>query len=338
MPNATDSSTPRVLLTTTSYQDTPGPHHDALAASGFEIVRARGPLTDKQLLDILNDPSSGGGFDGLLNGDDHITAQVIDAMLDADRPLKVIAKYGIGLDSIDVQHATAKNVPVLFTPGVNHTTVAEHAFGLMIALSKHFWPHLHAVKTGDWKRITGSELAGKTIAVLGMGRIGKEVVKRAVAFDMKPIGYDIYWDDDFAAATGLTRCDTLADALKQADVVSLHLPLVDDTRELIRAETIATMKPTAIVINTARGGLVNEADVADACKNGKLAGYGTDVLNEEPMKPGHPYQPIDNIIVTPHVGSRTNESVGRQAMRATTNLVQFLTGGTDYIQANKTGD
>jgi D-3-phosphoglycerate dehydrogenase len=323
--------TPRILLTTTSYQDTPGPHHDALADAGFDVVRARGPLTDQQLLDLVQQHD---GFDGLLNGDDHITANVIDAMLAADRPLRVIAKYGIGLDSIDVDHATAKGIPVLFTPGVNHTTVAEHAFGLMVALSKHFWPHLHAVKSGGWKRITGSELAGKTLAVLGMGRIGKEVVKRAVAFDMKPIGYDLYWDEDFAHAQGLTRCNTLADALQQADVVSLHLPLVDDTRELIRAENIDAMKPSAIVINTARGGLVNEQDVAHACKNGKLAGYATDVLNTEPPADDHPFNHIDNVIVTPHVGSRTTESVGRQAMRATTNLVQYLTGGDDYIQAN----
>ncbi|MEM6334415.1 MAG: phosphoglycerate dehydrogenase [Planctomycetota bacterium] len=326
--------TPRILLTTTSYQDTPGPHHDALADSGFEVVRARGPLTEQQLLDILQDPTSGGGFDGLLNGDDHITAQVIDALLAAPRTLRVIAKYGIGLDSIDVDHATAKNIPVLFTPGVNHTTVAEHAFGLMIALSKHFWPHLREVKAGGWKRITGNELAGKTIAVLGMGRIGKEVVKRAVAFDMKPIGFDLYWDDAFAADHGLTRCDTAEAALAQADVASLHLPLTDDTHHLIRAETIAAMKPSALVINTARGGLVNESDIANACANGKLAGYGTDVLNTEPPAPDHPFNAIDNIVVTPHVGSRTRESVGRQAMRATTNLVQYLTGGSDFIRAN----
>src|SRR5207237_10786025 len=119
------------------------------------------------------------GFDGFLNGDDDITAKVIDAALAARTPLKVIAKYGIGLDSIDVKHATSLKIPVLFTPGVNHTTVAEHAFGLMIALSKHFWPHLRSVKSGGWKRITGNELFGKTIAIMGMGRIGEEVGKCA---------------------------------------------------------------------------------------------------------------------------------------------------------------
>src|SRR3954470_17446012 len=166
----------KILLTTTSYQDTPGKHHDVLAKSGFEVVRARGPLTEQQMLDLV---TGNNGFDGFLNGDDHITAKVIDTALNAKRPLKVIAKYGIGLDSIDVKHATEKKIPVLFTPGVNHTTVAEHTFGLMIAVAKHFWLHLKSVKSGGWKRQTGSELAGKTIAILGMGRIGKEVAKRA---------------------------------------------------------------------------------------------------------------------------------------------------------------
>ena len=113
--------------------------------------------------------SEHGGFDGLLNGDDEITAKVIDAALAAPTPLKVIAKYGIGLDSIDVDHATSKKIPVLFTPGVNHTTVAEHAIGLMVAAVKHFWLHMRSVKAGEWKRQTGSELAGKTLGVLGMG-------------------------------------------------------------------------------------------------------------------------------------------------------------------------
>jgi len=323
----------RILLTTTSYQDTPGAHHDVLADSGFEVVRARGPLTEDEMLKLIADH---GGFDGLLNGDDAITAGVIDAALAAPTPLKVIAKYGIGLDSIDVDHATSKQIPVLFTPGVNHTTVAEHAFGLMIAVSKHFWPHLSAVKHGAWKRITGSELAGKSIAVLGMGRIGKEVIKRAVAFDMKPFGFDLYWDEPFAEQHKVTRCGSAEEALTRGDVISLHLPLTDETHHLIRTETIATMRDGAILINTARGGLINEPDLAQACKVGKLAGYGGDVLDEEPMKPGHPFQELDNVVITPHVGSRTLESVGRQAMRATKNLVNFLNGDSDYIQANKT--
>lgn len=319
----------RILLTTTSYQDTPGRHHDLLAESGFEVVRARGPLSEQQMLELI---AAEGPFDGTLNGDDIFSPAVIDALLPQ---LRVIAKYGIGLDSIDVDYATSKNLPVLFTPGVNHTTVAEHAFGLMVAVAKNFLPHIREVDAGNWKRITGCELAGKTIAVLGMGRIGKEVIKRAIAFDMRPIGYDVYWDADFAQEYGVERCDHIDDALNDADVVSLHMPATDETRGLINAERLAYMKDGAIIINTSRGGLVVEQDIVDACNSGKLRGYGTDVLEREPMQTPHPFQGVDNIVVTPHVGSRTNESVERQAVRATLNVVNFLNGIDDFIQANK---
>jgi D-3-phosphoglycerate dehydrogenase len=321
----------RILLTTTSYQDTPGQHHEVLDASGFDVVKARGPLQEAAMLDLIK---SNDGFDGLLNGDDLITAKVIDAALAAKTPLRVIAKYGIGLDSIDVKHATAKKIPVLYTPGVNHTTVAEHTFGLIIALAKHFWPHLRSVKGGGWKRITGSELAGKTIAIMGMGRIGKEVAKRARAFEMTVRGYDVYWDEGFARACSVTRCTTLEDALHNADIVSLHMNLDDSNRGFINKTRIAAMRKGAIIINTARGGLVVEQDIADACKSGHLGGYGGDVLDHEPPAPGHPFNELDNIIITPHVGSRTFESVERQAMRATMNIINFLNGEKDYIQAN----
>ncbi|MCL2647590.1 MAG: phosphoglycerate dehydrogenase [Phycisphaerales bacterium] len=322
----------RILLTTTSFQDTPGRHHDLLKNSGFEVVTARGPLHETQMLELIRKDGDAGGFDGLLNGDDAITAKVIDVALPR---LKVIAKYGIGLDSIDVKYATSRKLPVLFTPGVNHTTVAEHTFGLMIAAAKHFWPHLRSVKGGGWKRITGSELAGKTIAVLGVGRIGKEVVKRAIAFDMTPIGYDCHWDAAFAAQQhGLKHAATIDDAIENADFVSLHMSLADDDRGMVNKAFIDKLKKGAVIINTARGGLVNEADVAEACRSGRLGGYAADVLDVEPQKVPHVFQDIDNIIVTPHVGSRTFESVERQALRAVTNIVEFLKGGKDFIQAN----
>ena len=319
----------RILLTTTSYQDTPGAHHAALEASGFDVVRARGPLNEQQMLDLI---AESGPFDGTLNGDDHFTPKVIDALLPQ---CKVIAKYGIGLDSIDVPYATSKKIPVLFTPGVNHTTVAEHAIGLMIALAKHFWPHLQAVKEGAWKRITGNELMGKTLGVLGMGRIGKEVLTRGIAFGMKPVAFDEYWDEDFAKQHGVEKAASAEDVLKVADVVSLHMPMTDKTAKFINADRLATMKDGSIIINTARGGLVDEPAVADACRSGKLKGYGGDVLETEPMKSPHIFQELDNIIITPHVGSRTFESVERQAMRATQNIVNFLKGDSDFIQANK---
>jgi D-3-phosphoglycerate dehydrogenase len=318
----------RVLLTTTSFQDTPGKHHDILNGSGFEIVSARGPLNEQQMLDLI----AKGGFDGLLNGDDAITPKVIDAALPK---LKVIAKYGIGLDSIDVAYATAKRIPVLFTPGVNETTVAEHTFGLMIAIAKSFWPHLKSVKAGGWKRQTGIELYGKTLGVLGMGRIGKEVIKRGIAFGMTPIAYDPHFDHAFGKQYSVKQCATAEDVLREANVVSLHMFLSPETRGFINKHNIAMMKDGAIIINTARGGLVIEADVAEACKSGKLRGYGGDVLEHEPQKAPHIFQEIDNILITPHTGSRTYESVERQGLRAAMNLVNFLKGDSDYVQANK---
>jgi D-3-phosphoglycerate dehydrogenase len=319
----------KILLTTTSYQDTPGAHHDLLASSGFEVVRARGPLNEAELLALI---AQEGPFDGLLNGDDHITAKVIEAL---GPQLKVIAKYGIGLDSIDVAYATSRKLPVLFTPGVNHTTVAEHAFGLMICLVKSFWPHLSSVKGGHWKRQTGRELCGKTMGIIGLGRIGREVALRARAFGMPCLAHDLYWPEDFAAEQQVARATSADEVLAQADIISLHMNLTDETKGFINASRIATMKDGAYLVNTARGGLIVEADVAAACASGKLAGYGADVLVEEPMQPGHPFQGIDSIIITPHIGSRTFESVERQALRATHNIVNFLRGGSDYIQANR---
>ncbi|MEM1108548.1 MAG: phosphoglycerate dehydrogenase [Planctomycetota bacterium] len=322
----------KILLTTTSYQDTPGDHHQVLQDSGFEVVRARGPLNEAEMLDLIE---TSGGFDGLLNGDDEINVTVIDALLAAPTPLRVIAKYGIGLDSIDVDHATAKRIPVLFTPGVNHTTVAEHAFGLMIGLSKYFGMHLRETAAGRWTRKTGVELAGKTLGVVGLGRVGREVVPRGRAFGMDVIAYNRTWDEGFANQYGVTHCPTPQDVLEQADVVSLHLPLLPNTAEMVDAAMIGRMKDGAMIVNTSRGGLVVEADIVAACRCGKLHGYATDVLATEPMTRPHPFDGVENIFVTPHIGSRTIESVGRQAMRATKNLVNFLTGGDDYIQANE---
>ncbi|CAN5356501.1 NAD(P)-dependent oxidoreductase [soil metagenome] len=323
----------RILLSTTSYQDTPGAHHDLLAASGFEVVRARGPLNEAQLLDLIE---SNDGFDGLLNGDDQINAKVIDVGLATRAKLKVISKYGIGLDSIDQKHATLRKIPVLYTPGVNETTVAEHTIGLMIASAKHFYPHITAVQNGKWTRQTGTELFNKTLGVLGLGRIGKEVVKRASAFGMTLIGHGSHWDDEFAKQYKLERLATREDVLRRADVISLHMHLTDETRGLINRQTIELMKPGAIVVNTARGGLVVEQDVVAACRSGRIQ-YAADVLATEPIKAPHAFQGVPNLIVTPHVGSRTHESVVRQAVRATKNLVNFLRGDKDYIQSEFRG-
>ncbi|MFM7042798.1 MAG: phosphoglycerate dehydrogenase [Planctomycetaceae bacterium] len=315
----------RILVTTTSFQDTPGEHHAALAATGWEVVTARGPLSEADTLALV------GEIDGFICGDDMITA----AVLDRARPrLRVLSKYGIGVDKIDVAGCTARGIPVLFTPGVNHTTVAEHAFLLLLSLEKHLLFHADSTRSGGWQRKTGRELLGKTIGIVGMGRIGKEVAVRAHAFGMKPLGHDVAWDDAFAAAHGVERAASLDDLFARSDYVSLHTNLTPATRDLVRTESIARMKPGVIVINCARGEIVNTADMAAALASGRVRGYGTDVLDVEPPPANHPLTHLPTCLVTPHVGSRTHESVQRQAMAAVTNLVRAMRGEAPLAQVN----
>ena len=216
----------RVLLTTTSFQDTPGIHHEMLAKTGFEIVRERGPLPEAGMLHLA------GQFDAYLCGDDVLTRAVIAKSLPR---LKVISKYGIGLDKIDVAAATDLKVPVLFTPGVNHTTVAEHTFALLLASVRNLVVEANHTAAGRWTRITGTELHGKTLAIVGFGRIGKEVAIRAHAFGMKLIGHGNYWDQTFAHQYGIERIEDFADVLRRADIISLHTKLTPQTKHLINA-------------------------------------------------------------------------------------------------------
>jgi len=318
--------TTRILLTTTSFQDTPGPHHDLLESQGFEVVRERGPLPESKMLELA------GEFDAFLCGDDAITKAVIEKSLPR---LKVISKYGIGLDKIDVAFASSKKLPVLNTPGVNHTTVAEHTFGLLICIAKRLIDVCGAARQGEWKRVTGHEIMGRTMGIIGLGRIGKEVATRAKAFGMPVIAFDPYWDEAFAAQHGISRCGTMGEVLKSADVISLHCFLDENTRNMINAKSLSEMRPGAIVLNCARGELVNTADMVAALNSGQIGGYGTDVLDEEPPPSNHPLLTAKNCVVSSHIGSRTYESVVRQALRSTHNLLNFMKGDPDYIQANK---
>jgi phosphoglycerate dehydrogenase-like enzyme len=315
----------RVLLTTTSFQDTPGVHHELLANAGFEVVRERGPLSEARMLELA------GGFDAYLCGDDALTRAVISKSLPR---LKVISKYGIGLDKIDVKAATDLRVPVLFTPGVNHTTVAEHTFALLLAAVRNLVPEANFVARGEWTRITGTELCGKTLAIVGLGRIGREVAVRARAFGMKLLGFGHYWDDDFARANEITRVEEFGDLLRRADVVSLHTKLTPETRHLINAGNIALLRPGAVIVNCARGELVELAALVSALKSRSILAYAADVLDQEPPPPDHPLLGLPNVVITPHIGSRTHESVQRQATCAVENLTLFLSGKPPLAQAN----
>jgi len=316
---------PRILLTTTSFQDTPGKHHDLLAETGWEVIRARGPLNEADTLALVGD------IDGYICGDDMITRAVLEKALPR---LKVLSKYGIGVDKIDVKSCTEFGLPLLFTPGVNHTTVAEHCFLLLLSLEKNLLFHPDSTRSGGWKRKTGHELLEKTIGIVGLGRIGKEVAIRARAFGMNVIAFDVYWDEKFATAHDVKRAASLDEIYAAADYISLHTNLTPETRDMICTESIAKMKKGVLIINCARGEIVHTSDIVEALKSGQVGGYGTDVLDQEPPAADHPLLKLPNAVVTPHVGSRTYESVVRQATAAVTNLIRAMHGEKPLAQVN----
>ena len=318
----------RILLTTTSFQDTPGPHHDLLARGDFEIIRERGPLPESRMLELAGD------FDAFLCGDDAITRAVLEKSLPR---LKVVAKYGIGLDKIDVVAATELKIPVTFCPGVNHTTVAEHTFGLLLAIQRQIVEQANAVRAGEWKRLTGHELMGKTIGIAGLGRIGKEVAIRAHAFGMKILGHDLHWDAEFASRHGIERVSGIDDLISRSDILSMHMNLTPETRGLMNAERLKLCKKNCVILNCARGELVDSVAMAHALEAGMIAGYGADVLDEEPPSPDHPLLRCRGAVITPHIGSRTYESVIRQATMAAKNMINVLEGRPALAQANNIG-
>ena len=273
-----------------------------------------------------------GEFDAFLCGDDEITKAVLDKALPR---LRVISKYGIGLDKIDVNECTARKLPVLFTPGVNHTTVAEHTFCLLLALVRNLVDSANSVRMGQWKRVTGNEIWNKSIGIVGLGRIGQEVSKRAQAFGMKVHALDPYWPQAFAEEHGITRHEQVETMLPLIDVLSLHANLSASTHHLINTERLHLAKKGLLIVNTSRAELVAMPAMIAALDAGQIGGYATDVLDEEPPPPGHPLLKHPRALITPHIGSRTFESVPRQAMRASLNLINYLNSHHDVIQANR---
>lgn len=315
----------RILLTTCSYQDTPGPHHELMESQGWEIVRERGPLSEERMLELAGD------FDAFLCGDDALTRAVLEKSLPR---LKVISKYGIGLDKIDIPSTKELKIPVLFTPGVNHDTVAEHTFLLLLALAKNFPYAIDGTRAGRWDRKTGHELFEKRVGLIGLGRIGQEVARRARAFGMEVHAYGNYWPADIAKEFGIIRHDSLDSLFSSVDIISPHTKLTAETLHCVNAKRLATMPDGSWVINTGRGELIDQAAVIAALDSGKLAGYAADVLDEEPPPADHPLLHHPKAIITPHIGSRTFESVPRQAMKSLTNLINALKGEGETNCAN----
>jgi D-3-phosphoglycerate dehydrogenase len=192
------------------------------------------------------------------------------------------------------------------------------------------------VHAGSWKRITGHELMGSTLGIVGLGRIGKEVALRAKAFGMNLVGYGHYWEDDFAASVGMKRCQSLDELIAAANIITLHTKLTDESRGMFDAKRLNNLRPDTVIVNCARGELLDTNALVAALASGKLAGYAADVMDQEPPAPDHPLLKAKNCIITPHVGSRTHENVQRQATMAVENIVRFFRGEKPLAQANVT--
>lgn len=250
------------------------------------------------------------------------------ALINAAPRLKAIARAGVGVDNVDLEAATAGGIAVMNTPDGNTIATAEFAFGLMLALARHIPQAYDSMQAGKWDRKSymGVELRGKTLGVVGFGRIGRAVAKRALAFDMRVIASDPYIPADIAEDMGVELVD-LDTLYAQADFITLHSVITDETREMINHDTLLKMKPGVRIINAARGALINEADLAEAIKSGQVAGAALDVYSEEPPPAGHPLIGLPGVIDTPHLAASTDEAQVAVAVEAANLIVDALING-----------
>jgi D-3-phosphoglycerate dehydrogenase len=250
------------------------------------------------------------------------------ALINAAPRLKAIARAGVGVDNVDLEAATAGGIAVMNTPDGNTIATAEFAFGLMLALARHIPQAYDSMQAGKWDRKSymGVELRGKTLGVVGFGRIGRAVAKRALAFDMRVIASDPYIPADIAEDMGVELVD-LDTLYAQADFITLHSVITDETREMINHGTLWKMKPGVRIINAARGALINEADLAEAIKSGQVAGAALDVYSEEPPPAGHPLIGLPGVIDTPHLAASTDEAQVAVAVEAANLIVDALING-----------
>jgi D-3-phosphoglycerate dehydrogenase len=280
---------------------------DPIADSGIAILEAAGLAVQympephrEQLQEVL-----GTVHGWIVRSGTQVTAEDLTR---ATR-LQVIGRAGVGVDNIDLPAATRHGVVVMNTPDVNTISAAEHTVGMMLALSRNISIAHQGLNRGEWNRhaLVGTELRGKTLGIIGLGKIGREVLKRCRAFEMKILGYDPYIRPDMfhQEEVTLTDLDTL---LRESDYVTLHIPLREETRNLIDLSRLKIMKPTARLINVARGGIVNETDLATALKEQIIAGAAIDVFSREPIPADHPLLNLPNCVLTPHLGASTREA------------------------------
>jgi D-3-phosphoglycerate dehydrogenase / 2-oxoglutarate reductase len=278
-----------------------GPMNDMRAIPYLDVTYT--PEVTKEDL-----PHAVKGFHAMVvRGRTKVTKEVIDAFDE----MQVIIRGGVGVDNIDVAHAELKGVKVMNTPAASSVSVAELALAMMFALSRHIVPATNSMMAGQWekKAFAGVELWHKTLGLVGLGRIARTLGVRCHALGMKVIGYDPYVD---AADIKEFPCETgsLADVMGKADYISMHVPLTKETGKMIGAEMIGLMKPKAFLVDCSRGGVRDDAALATALKDGKIAGAGLDVFSKEPPE-SNPFEGMPNVILAPHVGAQTKEGQSR---------------------------
>ena len=275
---------------------------DNLYTAEMEGKAANAPLTSEQLKNVIGD------YDVLIM---RVDPAITEEVLDAAKNLKVIGVCSVGLNHINMDCAKAKGIQVFNAPGLNANAVAELTLSKMLDMSRHTMPANVDVKVNhqwDKYKFVGRELRGRTLGILGFGRIGQLVAGLAHAFKMNIVAYDPFLPDEKFGENNATKMETIDELLKVADYVTIHMPLLPTTKNLINAESIATMKPDCIVLNMARGGIVNEQDMYEALKAGKIGGYATDVMVDELSEGADFNSPLfecDNFIVSPHLGAQT---------------------------------
>lgn len=307
----------RILVTPTSLQ--PGKPSNALETlqsySTDLVFNPTGrPLTEDELIPLLKD------CDGYVAGLDFVTKKVLNTC----PRLKVISRYGAGYDRVDITAASEKGIVVTNTPGVNAEAVGELAMALILSAARKV-PHLNATtRTGEWIRSTGMELKNKTIGIMGLGAIGKVVARCAKGFEMHVAAYDPFINSKYCDEHHIAVC-TFKEVLESCDVISLHLPLLDTTKHLIGKDAFSKMKPNAILVNTSRGGIIDENAAYEALKSGRLGGLGLDAFEVEPPHNSALFE-FANVVVTPHTGAHTQEATVNMADTSVRNLIEILEG------------
>ncbi len=300
---------------------------DTLAPEGLEMLKAapgieyevRTGLKGDALRKALNQ------FEGAIcRSGVKITAEA----LEGNRRLKAIVRAGVGTDNIDKEAATRQGIVVMNTPGGNTLSTAEHTIALLLALSRNIAPAYHSLLEGKWERnkYMGKQVAGKTLGIVGLGRIGVAVAKRARALEMSVLGYDPFMSKERAKELGIEPVETVESMMPRVDYLTVHTPLTDETRGLIGAAQIETMKPGARLINAARGGIYDEAALAEGLKAGKLGGVALDVYVTEPCTDS-PLFGLPGVVCTPHLGASTEEAQTQVAVEAVELIVAYLTTG-----------